>query len=114
MTRSTEDNLLEANGRYGISIGHKDTDNLLRHNRVIGNKRDGICFRDESVGMAAHRNRLEENTIENNGQAGEVAGIRIMGQTNDLVLRNNIFCDARPAQADHRRPDRGESRAGDA
>jgi len=90
-----EDNLFEANGRYGISIGHKDTDNLLKHNRVINNTRDGVCFRDETEGMAAHRNRLEENTIENNGTGKEVAGIRIMGQTNDLILKNNTIRDTR-------------------
>jgi len=91
-----EDNVLEGNGRYGISIGHKDSDNLLRRNRVIGNRRDGVCFRNESLGMAAHRNRLEDNLIENNGLSDEVAGIRIMGQTNDLAFRGNTIRDTRP------------------
>jgi parallel beta-helix repeat protein len=90
-----EENLLEGNGRYGISIGHKDTDNLLRKNIVSANKRDGVCFRDESVGMSAHRNRLEENVIENNGVGGEAAGIRVMGQTNDVVLKGNTIRDTR-------------------
>ncbi len=92
-----EDNILEGNGRYGISIGHKDTDNLLRRNRVARNGRDGVCFRNEALGMAGHRNRLEENTIENNGRDAEVAGIRIMGETNDVVLKNNSIRDTRPA-----------------
>ena len=92
-----EDNLLEANGRFGISIGHKDTDNLLRRNRVVGNARDGVHFRDESLGMAAHRNTLEDNTIENNGAAAEAAGVRVLGRTNGLVLRNNTIRDTRPA-----------------
>jgi hypothetical protein len=92
-----EDNVLEANGRYGISIGHKDTDNVLRHNRVVANQRDGVCFRDEALAMAPHRNRLEENVIENNGKSADVAGIHIMGQTNDLVLRNNTIRDTRAA-----------------
>jgi hypothetical protein len=46
--------------------------------------------------MAAHRNRLEENIIENNGTGGEAAGIRIRGYTNDLVFRDNIIRDSRP------------------
>lgn len=92
-----EDNLLDSNGRHGISIGHKDTDNLLRRNRVTGNGRDGILFRNESLGMAAHRNRLEDNVIENNGQKADVAGIRVQGQTNGLLLRNNTVRDTRPA-----------------
>jgi len=92
-----EDNLLDSNGRNGISIGHKDTDNLLRRNRVTGNGRDGVLFRNESEGMAAHRNRLEDNLIENNGQKAEVAGVRVQGQTNGLVLKNNTVRDTRPA-----------------
>ncbi|MGE5611848.1 MAG: nitrous oxide reductase family maturation protein NosD [Bacillota bacterium] len=94
-----EENLLEGNHRYGISIGHKDTDNLLRHNVVRGNLQDGVFFRNETLGMAAHRNRLEENLIENNGLTNEAAGIRIRGQTNDLVFRNNTIRDTRsPSQ----------------
>lgn len=94
-----EKNLLENNGRYGISIGHKDTDNLLEDNEVRSNREDGVFFRNETEGMAAHRNRLERNTIENNGQAGHAAGIRVRGQTRDLVFRDNIIRDTRPADA---------------
>jgi hypothetical protein len=92
-----EHNLLEANSRNGISIGHKDTDNVLRNNRVTGNGRDGVLFRNESEPMAAHRNTLEGNLIENNGQKGEVAAVRVQGQTRGLVFRNNTMRDTRPA-----------------
>ncbi len=90
------DNLLEGNGQFGISIGHKDSDNLLRSNIVRSNRQDGIFFRNETLGMAAHRNRLEENVIENNGAGGQAAGIRIRGETNDLIFRNNVIRDTRP------------------
>jgi len=90
-----EDNVLESNGRFGISIGHKDSDNLLRRNIVRLNNQDGIFFRNESLGMAAHRNRIEDSIIENNGTGGEAAGIRIRGFTNGLVFRNNIIRDTR-------------------
>ncbi len=96
-----EENLLEGNGRYGISIGHKDTDNLLRLNQVRGNQEDGIYFRDESLGMAGHRNRLESNVIENNGLKQAVAGIRIRGETKDIVLKENIIRETRPAADRH-------------
>jgi parallel beta-helix repeat protein len=86
-----ENNVLEENGRFGISIGHKDSDNLLRHNVVRENKENGIFFRNESLGMAPHRNRLEENIVENNGGAE----IRIRGHVNDLVFRNNTIRDGR-------------------
>lgn len=90
-----EKNTLEGNGRFGISIGHKDTDNLLRQNVVRKNDQDGIFFRNESLGMAGHRNRLEENLIEDNGTKGEVAGIRVRGETHGLIFRNNIIRDTR-------------------
>ncbi len=94
-----EDNTLEENGRFGISIGHKDSDNLLRRNVIRSNRQDGVFFRNESLGMAAHRNRLEENTIENNGTGGKAAGIRIRGHTNDLVFTDNVIRDTRSDSA---------------
>jgi len=88
--------VLEGNRRFGISIGHKDSDNLLRRNLVRSNHRDGVFFRNESLPMAAHRNRLEENIIENNGAGEKAAGIRIRGETNELVFKNNVIRDTRP------------------
>jgi len=49
--------------------------------------------------MAGHRNRLENNLIENNGLKGEAAGIRVRGQTKNLVFRHNIIRDTRPPEA---------------
>lgn len=88
-----EDNVLEGNHRFGVSIGHKDSDNLLRRNVVRSNDSSGFCFRNEAAGMAAHRNRLEENLIEDNGGQG----IRIQGETRGLVFRGNRIRDSRPA-----------------
>lgn len=94
-----EKNVLENNGRFGISIGHKDTDNLLQENQVRYNRQDGVMFRDETLGMAGHRNRLERNLIENNGAAKDAAGIRVSGETRDLVFRGNIIRDTRSPEA---------------
>jgi hypothetical protein len=90
-----EENLLEANGRFGISIGHKDTDNLLRKNQVRLNRQDGVFFRNETLGMAGHGNRLEENLIENNGVGQAAAGIRVRGETRNLHFKNNTIRDTR-------------------
>ena len=94
-----EKNVFEDNGRFGISIGHKDTDNLLQNNQVRANHQDGVFFRNETAGMAAHRNRIENNLIENNGGKGDATGIRVRGETKDLVFRNNIIRDTRAAEA---------------
>ncbi|HXG49483.1 MAG TPA: right-handed parallel beta-helix repeat-containing protein [Methylomirabilota bacterium] len=90
-----ENNTLRANGRFGISIGHKDTDNLIRGNKVLDNYEDGVFFRNETEGMAGHRNRVEENLIQNNGVKRPAAGIRVRGETRDLVLKGNIIRDTR-------------------
>lgn len=94
-----EKNVLENNGRFGISIGHKDTDNFLHDNVVRSNHQDGVFFRNETLGMAGHRNRLENNLIENNGATAEASGIRVRGETKDLVFRNNIIRDTRPPES---------------
>ncbi|MEK7684017.1 MAG: right-handed parallel beta-helix repeat-containing protein [Verrucomicrobiota bacterium] len=91
-----ENNLLENNGRFGISIGHKDSDNLVRNNQVRSNQEDGVFFRNETAGMAGHRNRLENNLIENNGMKNDAAGIRIRGETKSLVIKSNLIRDTRP------------------
>jgi len=89
-----EDNLLEENGQFGISIGHKDSDNILRRNTSRLNKSHGVFFRNEALGMAPHRNRLEDNTIENNGGPE----IRIRGTVNDLVFVKNTIRETRSGQ----------------
>jgi polygalacturonase len=94
-----EKNLFEDNARFGISIGHKDTDNLLRENQVRANHQDGVFFRNESLGMAGHRNRLENNLIENNGVKSDAAGIRVRGETRNLLFKNNTIRDTRSGDA---------------
>ncbi|MBZ0258962.1 right-handed parallel beta-helix repeat-containing protein, partial [bacterium] len=85
-----------SNGRFGISIGHKDSDNLLANNTVRENLHNGVFFRNESFGMAGHRNRLVDNIIENNGINADQAGIRIRGNVNGLIFEGNIIRDTRP------------------
>jgi nitrous oxidase accessory protein NosD len=108
-----EDNVLEDNGEFGISIGHKDTDNLIRHNQVRRNRADGIYFRNECEGLAGNRNRLDNNLVENNGIGQEAAGIRVRGETHDLVFKDNIIRDTR-AEPDRKQTTgiRIEDRAG--
>ena len=90
-----EENVLEENGQFGISIGHKDSDNLLRGNRVVRNAQNGVFFRNESAAMSPHRNRLEGNLIEDNGRESGTAGIRIRGEPSGLVFEDNVIRDTR-------------------
>jgi len=90
-----EGNRLEQNGRFGISIGHKDSDNLLRGNLVLRNASNGVFFRNESAGMSPHRNRLEDNRIEDNGKESGTAGIRVRGEPSGLIFESNVIRDTR-------------------
>ena len=84
-----ENNKLLDNGVTGISIGHKDTDNMFRNNRSCGNGREGILFRNESEPMAGHRNVFDQNDILDNGNDEEGYGVRVLGETNELTFINN-------------------------
>jgi hypothetical protein len=90
-----EGNRLEENGEAGISIGHKDSDNLLRANQVLRNGTCGVLFRDEAAGMAPHRNRLVRNVIQDNGRSPGTPGIRVRGEPDGLILEGNAIRDAR-------------------
>lgn len=90
-----EENHLEANAQCGISIGHKDTDNVFRGNVVVRNGRWGVYFRPESEPMGGHRNHFEGNRIADNGGPEGGAGIRIEGETHDLSFVNNAIEETR-------------------
>lgn len=100
--------------RNGLSIGHKDTDNLIEKNRIYENAKHGVCFRVKTEGNGAHRNVLRENVIENNGTPAldvperfhadprrelQYAGIFVNGITHDLTLERNRFCETRAGTA---------------
>ena len=91
-----EGNELRNNGQFGISIGHKDSDNVLRNNIVVGNQRHGIFFRNEPEYTGGHRNLLENNKIYDNGAGGEGCGIFIRGETYDIKIVENEIGDTRP------------------
>jgi parallel beta-helix repeat protein len=73
-----------------MSIGHKDSDNVIRDNTIVGNKRGGVYWRRESEPMAAHRVVFEKNTVRDN----DGWGLFIDGNTNDTVIRQNTIEDS--------------------
>ena len=87
-----EGNELKNNAQYGISIGHKDSDNVFRNNTVVGNDKHGVYFRNEPEYTGGHRNLIENNTICDNGGCG----IYIDGETHDITIIGNVICDTRP------------------
>jgi len=92
------DNLIENNGRTGISIGHKDTDNLFTGNTITGNGWCGVHFRKERFDrLGAHRNVFRDNTVTDNGNVkdGRGYGFYIEPPSRDIVIENNRIADTR-------------------
>lgn len=91
-----EGNKMIDNRSYGTSIGHNDTDNVMRNNTISGSGKVGILFRDDNRGRDfwANRNLIENNRISNTGGADGVA-IDIQGQTKDVRLANNELFETR-------------------
>jgi hypothetical protein len=93
-----EGNHVDGNSRYGISIGHNDTDNVMRNNRILNSGKVGILFRDESRGKDfwANRNLVEKNQIIDSGDENGV-GIDIQGRTKDVRIVGNEIRETRQA-----------------
>jgi Right handed beta helix region len=94
-----EKNVIEENRSYGISIGHRDTDNLIRDNTVRGSGKVGVLFRAErGKAFAPHRNRLENNRIFDSGPDTGVA-VDVQGETESITLTRNEIRESRQPMA---------------
>jgi hypothetical protein len=89
-----EKNLLADNRSYGVSIGHCDTDNIVRDNEILRSGKVGVLFRGESKSFAGHRNRIENNRIIDSGPATGV-GVDIQGETESITIAKNEIREAR-------------------
>ncbi|HUE15864.1 MAG TPA: right-handed parallel beta-helix repeat-containing protein [Planctomycetaceae bacterium] len=93
-----ENNTIVDNRDFGVSIGHNDTDNVVRNNLIRGSGKVGVLFRDESGGKNfwPNRNTIENNRILDSGPADGVA-IDIQGKTRDVtIVKNEIRESRRP------------------
>lgn len=84
-----EKNIIEGNKRFGISIGHRDTDNVVRDNDIRASGEVGILFRKEpEPAFQGNRNLIEKNRIlgvtRDNG-----IGIDIQGLTKSVTIIGN-------------------------
>ncbi len=90
-----EKNLIEDNRSHGISIGHRDTDNLIRDNDIHKSGKVGVLFRAErGKAFAPHRNRLIGNRLIDNAPENGFA-IDVQGETEDIVIENNVIRETR-------------------
>lgn len=87
------------NCRLGVSIGHRDTDNLVVNNDIDGSGQAGVLFRPErGPGFCGHRNIIEKNRITNSGGESGI-GIDIQGGTESITLRSNTIRETRSPAA---------------
>ena len=87
---------MRQNRSYGMSIGHNDTDNVMRRNEIIDSGKIGILFRNDQRGQDfwANRNLVENNRVINSGMADGI-GIDVLGRTKDGTLRGNHIQETR-------------------
>lgn len=89
-----ENNVITGN-RLGVSIGHRDTDNLIRGNEIRYSKESGVLFRPErGKDFAPHRNRIEKNRIVDSGPEDGVA-VDVQGQTEAVEIVDNEIRETR-------------------
>jgi hypothetical protein len=87
-----EDCISSNNDKYGINIGHRDTDNKVNNCLIENNGEVGIIFREEpNEFRTGDRNLIENCMIRNNGKDGSGFGIDIQWKTRDITVRNCTF-----------------------
>ncbi len=90
-----EKNACIENRSYGVSIGHRDTDNLIRDNDILRSGKVGVLFRPErGKDFAPHRNLVENNRIIDSG-ADNGIGVDVQGQVEAITLRKNDIKETR-------------------
>ena len=76
------------NEKHGVSIGHRDTDNVFRNITIERNGEAGIFFRADYGGLrTGDRNLIEGCLVRDNGGADNGVGIDITGETRDITIR---------------------------
>jgi hypothetical protein len=90
-----ENNSMLDNKRFGISIGHNDTDNIVRNNQVLRSGKVGIYLRQEhGPTFAPSRNQIETNRVVDSGGETGVA-VDIEGVTESVLLKRNVLLETR-------------------
>ena len=81
----------------GISIGHRDNENLIRNNEVLRSTTVGLLFRPErGEGFTATGNHIEGNRFIDSGPE-DAAAVDIQGVTAGNILINNEIRETRGA-----------------
>jgi hypothetical protein len=83
------------NTSYGMTIGHRDTDNHVLGCTFENNAKVGIQFRKPQTDFrGGHRNVIERCTIVDNGAAENGYGIELIGRNDDVAIIQCKFVDS--------------------
>jgi len=86
------------NRDYGISIGHRDTDNRVTNTQIRGNHKVGLLFREQTRYRGPHRNLIEHCTFVDNGSAEDGVAVDVCGGAEDVQIRDCRFEDSGSGQ----------------
>jgi hypothetical protein len=90
-----EKNTMADNKRFGVSIGHNDTDNVVRNNEVLRSGKTGIYLRQEhGPAFAPSRNQIEANRVVDTGSENGIA-VDIEGVTESVQVKRNVLLETR-------------------
>jgi hypothetical protein len=90
-----EGNKIRGSKSYGVSIGHRDNENLIVDNDVADSGKAGVLFRAErGKDFAPHRNRLEKNRIVDSGPENGAA-VDVQGETQEVTISGNDIRETR-------------------
>jgi hypothetical protein len=94
-TGLAEKNVIADNSEYGVSIGHRDDENVVRDNDILRSGKCGLLFRPErGEGFTARGNRIENNRIVDSG-GEDGAAVDIQGVTAGNTLEKNTIRETR-------------------
>lgn len=90
-----EGNRITDNTECGVSIGHRDDENIVRDNDILRNGKCGVLFRPErGEGFTARGNLVEGNRITDNGPE-DGAAVDLQGVTAGNTLARNEIRETR-------------------
>ena len=92
-----EGNVIADNSDQGVSIGHRDDENVVRGNEILRSGKTGLLFRPErGEGFTAKGNLVEGNKFVDNGPE-DGAAIDIQGVTAGNTIAGNDILETRGA-----------------
>jgi hypothetical protein len=89
-----ENNTILASERFGVHLGEKDTDNIVRNNEIQRSGEAGVVFSETADGYCPDRNRLENNRIVDSGPQNGI-GIDVQGKTEAAAIIHNDLRESR-------------------